>query len=167
MSDRYVLSGVLRGVQAEAARAERQRILTVLNEASLALRAEARKSVHPNLTGAGRRARALDWAAATLISPRDNPWAGSPGAHHGGIENGCDTIDIFWYDPDPADNGGEEEPLPVRLVTHDGAESITATAYISLDEALRLIDQLTGAVRAVQIARRKRARVAQAEQGGA
>jgi len=136
MSQMTVPESILRAVRADAARVERQRILSMLNDQSIADRRMAGTGRGAGNTNVAKRAAHLDYAAG-LISAKGSMWAGeTAGEHVLTVENHCDSIDVAWYDPDrDGEPDWEQEPLPVRLIVNDGADNTQATAYISLEDA--------------------------------
>jgi hypothetical protein len=152
------LSSVLRAVRAEARREEQNRLVDVLITHALRdSEAAAKFSKRPGVTGQGRRAAHLEYAARLINEEGLNDWATTAGDNYGSVDNACDSIEIYTWDPDPATVPElEEEAMPVRVVVSDGAESVTASAYISLEEADELVALLTEAVAKVRAARADR-----------
>lgn len=145
--------GILHALRVEAARAERHRILDLLaNEAHQQRRQpggdDRRKTP-------GRTAAELEHAIELIDAT--NPWVATAGGElHAAVNSSCDSVEVYGYDPDPAGQDGEEESMPVRLVTVDGAESTVATAYLTLDEAALLAQALTTLVEQIRAGRATR-----------
>lgn len=117
--------GVLRAYRAEAARRERLRLLHVLRVAA---------------GGAGRDGSRGSYRAAVQLleshsdSDLHDPDSG-PGALWASVTGGCDSVELYKYD-EPTD--GVPETEPVRVVVVDGADSLVANAFLSLDDAEKI-----------------------------
>jgi hypothetical protein len=121
--------GLLRAVRAEARREQRTRMLDQLRMAQhhADQAADATGGQHAQLTREGRRAAGL--AAAIELLEEAEPELGDEWAR---ITGDVDGVDLYWYDPPDED---EPEGYPVRLVVSDGADLVTAAAYLTLEEA--------------------------------
>lgn len=129
-------NGLLRALRAEARSQERTRIRDMLSTAAVAADADvARRKV----SGRGRWATPEARKAAGLREALGlfdlhfglvDMTAGEP---YLSLSNAIDSVELFQYDE--RDDQGEDEPMPVRLAVHDGAEDTTACAFLSLDEA--------------------------------
>ena len=110
-------SGVLRAYRAEAARAERTRLLDMLRLASG--------------RGSYRTAVKLIEAQSGTTFDADS----GPGTLWSSVSGECDSVEMYEFNEAEAD--GTPDPMPVRLVVVDGATDVVASAFLSLDEAER------------------------------
>lgn len=127
-----------------AAYAEERRILrdALLSRYQLAERADGRK-------GIGLERRGLRAALEVLgVSPdRAHEGATAYDEAVGSVSTGTDIVDVGIF---PLD-GDEHDTLPVRLAVTDGAgDDATSFAYLSLDDAIAVVELLTEAIASVE-----------------
>ncbi|HMM95356.1 hypothetical protein [Phycicoccus sp.] len=111
----------------------------------------ARHSLDDRRTHSGRLAEGLE-RALRIIDPApelpDGPWEQLVGTIV--PDAGIDAVSVGLAVGDPSLHppGSEEypDPYPIRLRVEDGGDDVTATAYLSFDDALDLCRQLTLAV---------------------
>jgi hypothetical protein len=129
-------SGLLRAIRAEARIAERTRIRDMLSTDALSADERAAQQ-HPSgrgrwATPAARTAAGLREALA-VFDRRFGLIDLTAGEAYVSLSGPVDSVELFQFDE--PDEQGEDEPMPVRIAVHDGAEDSTACAYLTLDEA--------------------------------
>lgn len=169
MSEPFPYTGpsVLRALRAEARRTERERILDKLRVAEVDADKNARDSHsrRPAVTGWGRRAAAFRQALDLIAPEPANAWAVDCGEPWSMLVTSIDSIELYGYDPNPAEQEGEEETQPVRVVLIDGGADVVGTAYLSLEDADQLLADLQGLVARLREERAARAPAAEVEGG--
>lgn len=134
------LDSVLRRLRGEARRDER---------ALLARRIRAMRGDDADpRTVNGRKQPAYDAVLALLEPVHDEgsqPWT----ARFATVNSASDTVEVGTM-TEPDDDG--PEPWPVRLRVSDGAEMVTADAFLTADEALALAEALARAGAAAKAA---------------
>jgi len=155
MSDN--LNSLLRAVRGEARREEQARLVDMLrSRARYDEESAARFHKRPAMSSQGRRASHLQYAAQLIeqngIADREL----TAGQLHAVVATDCDTVELYWYDPEPGDQDDEEEPMPIRVVVCDGADLVTASAYLDIDGAELLLSQLQELVTRRRAARQAR-----------
>jgi hypothetical protein len=151
--------GALRALRAEARRDERRRILDTLADTAAEYERRAAPSRRPAVTGWGRQAAGLRRAAELIEAPMNGHWSDPDvvGNTAAWIANDCDSVELYTHDPWPLDElTPEQEPYPVRIVVVDGGDDTRASAYLSVDDAAEVVDQLGRLVENVRRARAER-----------
>lgn len=139
-------SGLLRAIRAEGAHRERARINDDLVRM---LEASGAKDY---------RRRALLRAALDVVPLFD--LGATPYEHETGTTAGhglIDTVDVGWTDDEPEEPDENPDAVwPVRIMVFDGADSATASAYLTVAAAEDLIEGLQVAVREATAAQQRR-----------
>jgi len=137
---------LLRLFEAQARVKERVRLLEILEAEQQRCGLEAGRLPRASNTAPGRRAAAMA-AAINLLVP-DNPWIDRDDECFASITGSCDVVELYRYDPPT-----EPDEMPVRLLAIDGAVDVTATVYMTLEDADELGHHLIRLVESIRAAR--------------
>jgi hypothetical protein len=158
-------NGLLRALRAEARREERTRVRDMLSAAAVAADEQAGRRKTDSrgrwATPEARKAAGLR-EALSVFDRRFGLVELAAGEPYLSLSNAVDSVELFQYDEPER---GEDEPMPVRLAVHDGADDSTACAYLSLDEAEQVFRE--GLALVEQIRQRRADRPSSEDQEGA